>query len=138
MTIYHPTWSLRILTKMKCLSTGGDYNPWTFSNGFVNSPAWHVPYRVNQVRNVMVHATPRTLTNRFLPVYPRWSEGNLWEPHTEFQNKNKNQKTKKNKRNLTLKTKKEKKLITFKTSKYWTILYTILLNQDLLTDLGKQ
>ncbi|XP_012527358.1 FERM, ARHGEF and pleckstrin domain-containing protein 1 isoform X2 [Monomorium pharaonis] len=52
-------------------STGGDYNRWTYTNGYVNSPAWHMHYRVNQVRNVMVHATPRTLTNRFLPLYPR-------------------------------------------------------------------
>lgn len=54
-----------------CFSTGGDYNRWTYTNGYVNSPAWHMHYRVNQVRNVMVHATPRTLTNRFLPLVPR-------------------------------------------------------------------
>lgn len=59
-----------------CFSTGGDYNRWTYTNGYVNSPAWHMHYRVNQVRNVMVHATPRTLTNRFLPLTPlrpRWA-----------------------------------------------------------------
>lgn len=38
-------------------------------------------YRVNQVRNVMVHATPRTLTNRFLPLYPRWAGSHI--PHTD-------------------------------------------------------
>ncbi|CAG5101572.1 Protein of unknown function [Cotesia congregata] len=45
--------------------TGGDYNRWNYTNGYVNSPAWHVPFRVNSVRNVLAHATPRTLTNRF-------------------------------------------------------------------------
>lgn len=63
-----------------CFSTGGDYNRWTYTNGYVNSPAWHMHYRVNQVRNVMVHATPRTLTNRFLPLYPRWTGSHT--PHT--------------------------------------------------------
>lgn len=63
-----------------CFSTGGDYNRWTYTNGYVNSPAWHMHYRVNQVRNVMVHATPRTLTNRFLPLYPRWAGSHT--PHT--------------------------------------------------------
>uniref|UniRef100_A0ABD2XGK7 DH domain-containing protein n=1 Tax=Trichogramma kaykai TaxID=54128 RepID=A0ABD2XGK7_9HYME len=47
----------------------GDYNRWNYQNGYVNSPAWHMPYRVNQqVRNVMVHATPANLKNRFLPL----------------------------------------------------------------------
>lgn len=46
----------------------------------MNSPAWQMHYRVNQVRNVMVHATPRTLTNRFLPLYPRWTGSHT--PHT--------------------------------------------------------
>lgn len=55
-----------------CFSTGGEYNRWNYANGYVNSPAWHVPLRVAQIRNVMVHATPRTLTNRFIPAYPRW------------------------------------------------------------------
>ncbi|XP_044001297.1 FERM, ARHGEF and pleckstrin domain-containing protein 1-like isoform X1 [Aphidius gifuensis] len=50
-------------------STGGDYNRWNYANGYVNSPAWHMPYQ--PVRNVMVHRTPRTLIGkRFLPIYP--------------------------------------------------------------------
>lgn len=63
---------------IKYILTGGDYNRWGYSNGYVNSPAWHVPFRVNQVRNVMVHATPRTLTNRFLPAYPEWGVHLAW------------------------------------------------------------
>lgn len=66
-------WIHSIRINVCALSTGGEQNNrWSYANGYVNSPAWHVPHRVAQIRNVMVHATPRTLTNRFIPAYPRW------------------------------------------------------------------
>nr|XP_031835634.1 uncharacterized protein LOC116428311 [Nomia melanderi] len=58
-------------TSDKSVTSGEQNNRWSYANGYVNSPAWHVPLRVAQIRNVMVHATPRTLTNRFIPAYPR-------------------------------------------------------------------
>ncbi|TGZ45944.1 Uncharacterized protein DBV15_02738 [Temnothorax longispinosus] len=40
---------------------GGDYNRWTYTNGYVNSPAWHMHYRVNQVH---VQAEKQAISNQ--------------------------------------------------------------------------